>query len=72
VPELFNGCALRHTYAGAEEHNLDVYHYMEESFGNVPIVILLGDFLQLRPPRRRSLCERPIAYKDRRRKNDRD
>ena len=49
VPEVFNGSALRHTYAVAGAESLDVSRYIEESFANVPIVILLGDFMQLRP-----------------------
>ena len=48
---ILHANALRHTYGRARAHNLQVENYMQmdQLFGNMPIVILLGDYLQLPP-----------------------
>ena len=40
---------------------LDMGRYLEKWFGRVPIVVQLGDFLQLRPTAKRLLCDAPRA-----------
>ena len=56
-PEVYHGLSLRSTYARQAQWSLDVNNYMQEWFGKMPIGLQLGDFLQVRPARRRSLCE---------------
>ena len=48
---LFHADALRHTYARARVHQLDIKLYSEvnQIFGKIPVVLLSGDFLQLPP-----------------------
>ena len=55
--EVYHGLSLRATYARQSTHSLDCARYMREWLGKMPIGLHLGDFMQMRPAGRRSLCE---------------
>jgi hypothetical protein len=57
VPEVYHGTAYRVSLTRYLKHELDSDMYMKEWFGKLPLGLHLGDFLQLRPAGKRSLCE---------------
>ena len=57
APEVYHALGFRSALARRVEHDLDVDKYMQQWFGKMPIGIQLGDFMQLRPATKRSLCE---------------
>ena len=54
---VYHGLSLRATYARQSALSLDPARYMREWLGKLPIGLHLGDFMQMRPAGRRSLCE---------------
>ena len=57
VAEVYHGLGFRTALSRRGKWELDVANYMRQWFGNMPIGLQLGDFLQIRPAGRRSLCE---------------
>jgi hypothetical protein len=57
VAEVYHAMCFRSAIARQQAMQLDVTRYMSTWCGNLPIGLHLGDFMQLRPAGRRSLCE---------------
>ena len=59
APEVYHalGYRIAHARYFEKELNINLKEYATQWFGNMPIGIQLGDFMQLRPAARRSLCE---------------
>jgi hypothetical protein len=56
-PDVYYGTSVRAMYARQRTQHLDANAHGQQPFGHVPVLIHIGDFLQMRPPGRRSLCE---------------
>ena len=60
--DLLHAATLRFSYARETRNSLDVGKYLEEKnmFGQMPLVLLSGDFLQLPPvPESASMLHKP-------------
>ena len=56
-PDVYHAAGFRFSLLRQERMMLDLGRYLEQWYGKAPIGVQLGDFLQLRPTARRSLCE---------------
>ena len=56
-PEVYHAASYRCSLLRQERLELDMAQYLTQWFGKMNVSIQLGDFLQLRPVARRSLCE---------------
>ena len=56
-PEVYHAASYRCSLLRQDRLELDMAQYLTQWFGKMNVSIQLGDFLQLRPVARRSLCE---------------
>ena len=56
-PEVYHAASYKCSLLRQERLELDMDKYLTQWFGKMNVSIQLGDFLQLRPVARRSLCE---------------